>query len=472
MHVYAYISVVGLALVTIASAQDGVKDITDANVTYGAYNPVAAATVNDSPATKRSVKLVSRGTSVQRKVLKRATIQGISQDLPARWSYRGCHTDTAATRVLAGDSTSGDDMSQEKCIAFCDGRGYSVAGVEWGRECFCGYAVPKTAFKAPEEQCSKPCAGKREEVCGEGGRINIFWNGDAAPGILAQSGDYNSIGCYSDNPASRALTSGIGLSGGVRVSDCTTACASQGYEYAGVEFGRECFCGSSIQNGAKPIAADSCNMPCTGDKTQYCGGAGAINMYKSSKPQKNTPSAIQDAWTSKGCYTDDPSRRILSYKVPNFENFSAASCVSKCATLGYLYGGAEYGSECFCGNSIDNGNIPAASGCDMSCAGNRADTCGGSGRISLYMAPCQGVPGCHTNVGLYKVLKVKNAKQCSDACHADPRCQAMQTGPIPTMGGKFCNLFEYAIPIVKGNVDDDSCKAFNFFDSACSLPAE
>ncbi|KAK1977594.1 WSC domain-containing protein [Colletotrichum cereale] len=465
MHVYSCISVVSLALFKIASAQDGVEDITDWNVTYGAYNPVAAEAISDSAATKRSVKLLAH-------VLKRATINGICQDLPAKWSHRGCHTDTASTRVLAGDSTSGDDISQEKCIAFCDGRGYSVAGVEWGRECFCEYAVPTTAFKAPEEECSKPCTGNTDEVCGEGSRINIFWNGDAAPGILAQSGDYNSIGCYSDHPGARALTSSIHLSGGMRVSDCITASASQGYEYAGVEFGSECFCGSSIQNGAALIAAESCNIPCTADKTQYCGGAGALNIYKSLKPQKDTPSTVQDAWTSKGCYTDDPSTRILSYKVSSFDSFSAAACVSRCAILGYLYGDTEYGSECFCGNSIDNGHTPASSGCDMSCAGNRADTCGGAGRINLYVAPCQGIPGCHINVGIYKVLKVKAAKQCSDACHADPRCQAMQTGPIPILGGKFCNLFDYAIPIVKANVGGDFCKAFDFFDSAWSLPAE
>ncbi|KZL64145.1 wsc domain-containing protein [Colletotrichum incanum] len=468
MHVYSYFSVVGLALATIASAQDEVEDITNGNVTYGAYNPVAADTVDINSATKRSVELLARGSSVQRKILKRATVKGICQDLATNWSYKGCHTDTTSTRVLSGDSFHADDMSQEKCIQFCDGKGYSVAGVEWGRECYCGYVLPKSAFKAPEEECSKPCTGAKDQVCGEGGRINVFWNGDAAPEILAQSGDFNSIGCYSDHPAARALTSGIGLSGGVRVSDCTTACAAQGYQFAGLEFGKECFCGASIQNGAKPIPAESCNMACTADKTQYCGGAGAINIYKNSKVEMSGPSTIPDGWTSKKCYTDNPSKRILSYKVPSFDKFSAAQCVSKCAGLGYLYAGLEYGSECFCGNSIDNGNTPATSGCDMSCAGNRADMCGGAGRINLYVAPCQGVPGCHINVGLYKVLKVRTAKQCSDACRADTRCQAIQLGPL-LFGYKFCNLFDYAIPVVKGHVDNDFCDAYNFFDSVCSL---
>ncbi|GKT47811.1 WSC domain-containing protein [Colletotrichum spaethianum] len=464
MHFYSYLSAVGIAIITIASAQDKVEDLTNGNVTYGAYNPIAVDAPYANATTKRSVKLVARGTSVQRNVLKRATLDGICQNLPSKWSHRGCYADTVSTRVLSGDSTSGDDMSQEKCIEFCDGKGYSFAGVEWGRECFCGYALPKSALKALEGDCSKPCTGNRDEVCGDGGRINIFWNGDAAPEILAQSGDFNSIGCYSDTPSARALTTGISLSGGVRVSDCTTACAAQGYQFAGVEFGRECFCGASIQNGAKPISAESCNMACTADKTQYCGGAAAINIYQNSKIQKGGPSKIPDLWTSKNCYTDSPSKRILSYKVPSFDKFSAASCISKCAGLNYLYAGLEYGSECFCGNTIDNGNTPATSGCDMQ-PGRYVRWCW---THNLYVAPCQGVPGCHINVGLYKILKVKTPEQCSDACHADSRCQAIQLGPLP-FGYKFCNLFDYAIPIVRTNVGNDICNAYNFFDSACSL---
>ncbi|KAJ0165994.1 WSC domain-containing protein [Colletotrichum tanaceti] len=480
MHVYSYLPVVALAFITAVSAQDNttvvsapddIQDVTNSNYTYCSLNSIAITA--DTAPSKRSVELVAHGTSIQRSVLKRTLPQGICTSLPSKWSYLGCHTDSPSARGLSGASLHGDDMSQEKCIQFCDGNGYSVAGVEWGRECYCGYLLASSSVKAPEEDCSKPCAGNSDEVCGEGGRINVFTNGDAAPAILAASGDFKSLGCYSDQASARTLTAGISLSGGVRVSDCTSACAAQGYPYAGLEFGRECWCGTGIQNGGKPIAAESCNMACTADKTQYCGGAAAINIYKNDKLQVGGPSVIPDGWSSKSCYTDSPSSRALSYKVPSFDTFSAAQCVSKCAGLNYLYAGLEYGSECYCGNTIDNGNGPAASGCDMSCAGNRADTCGGAGRINVYQAPCKGTPGCNFGYGVVKSYAGNGltAKKCADYCHAESACQSFQFGIDFSSNKPACLLFKYAIPVVlsRGSGTISPCNTYTFYDSACSL---
>ncbi|GKT44524.1 WSC domain-containing protein [Colletotrichum spaethianum] len=453
MHAYSALSLVSFTLVTIASA---------ASSRPGAINPIAPENAATNATTKRSVELVGRGTSVQRDVQKRST-NGICDTLASPWTYMGCFTDTTSGRVLDGDSYHGDDMSQEKCIAYCDGKGYSMAGVEWGRECYCGYLLDTSADKSPETDCSKPCAGNSDEVCGNGGRINVFTNGDAAPAILAASGDFTSLGCYSDHASARTLTTSISLPGNVRVSDCTTACANQGFQYAGLEFGKECFCGSSIQNGGAPIAAKSCNMACTADKTQYCGGRAAINIYKSSKPQTGGPSVIPDNWVALGCYTDSPSSRSLSYKIPSFDKFSAAQCVSQCAGLGYQFAGLEYGSECFCGNTIDNGNSPASSGCDMSCAGNRFDTCGGAGRINIYQAACQGTRDCHFGYGLIDEIDITSDKQCSDHCHANPNCQSYQLGV--DYGQYFCNIFSYAIPVVRANANDNRCLSFKFYDS-------
>ncbi|KZL85915.1 copper radical oxidase [Colletotrichum incanum] len=457
MHAYSALSLVIVALSTTASAAEYLD---------GAVNPIAPENAADTAATKRSVELVARGTSVQRDAQKRS-LNGICDSLPLPWTYLGCFTDGTAGRVLDGDSYHGDDMSQEKCIAYCDGKGYSVAGVEWGRECYCGYLLDDSADKALETDCSKPCVGNNDEVCGNGGRINVFTNGDVAPAILAAHGDFASLGCYSDHASARTLTTSISLPGNVRVSDCTTACANQGFQYAGLEFGRECFCGSSIQNGGAPIPAKSCNMACTADKSQYCGGRAAINIYKSSKPQTGGPSVIPDGWEAKSCYTDSPSRRALSYKVPSFDKFSAAQCVSKCAGLGYLYAGLEYGSECFCGSTIDGGNTPASSGCDMSCAGNRFDTCGGAGRINIYEADCKGTPDCHFNYGKIDLTHPATEKDCSDRCHANPDCQAIQVGR--DNGILFCNTFSKPIAVIRAHNNSPYCLSCTFYAGVCSL---
>ncbi|KAK1976643.1 WSC domain-containing protein [Colletotrichum cereale] len=458
MRTYSLLYLVNLTLVTSASAD---------RYYNGAINPIAPENVsNDTAVSKRFAGLVSRGTSVQRDVLKRS-VNGICDTLPNPWTYMGCFTDTTSLRVLSGDSHHGDDMSQEKCIAYCDGKGYSVAGVEWGRECYCGYLLDTAADKALETECSKPCAGNSDEVCGEGGRLNVFTNGDAAPAIVAASGDFVSMGCYSDQASARTLTTSISLPGNVRVSDCTTACAAQGFLYAGLEFGRECFCGTGIQNGGAPIPAKSCNMACTADKTQYCGGAAAINIYKSTVPQTGGPSAIPNGWVAQSCYTDSPSQRALSYKVPSFDKFSAAQCITQCDGLGYTYAGLEYGSECFCGNSIDGGNSPASSGCDMSCAGNRFDTCGGAGRINIYQTDCKGTPDCHFNYGFTGTTYPATKKECSDRCHADPNCVAIQIGPHGN--GIFCNTFSKPIAVIRAHSNDPYCLSCTMYDGVCSL---
>jgi len=59
---------------------------------------------------------------------------------------------------------------------------------------------------------------------------------------------------------------------------CALFCHTQGHVYAGVEFGVECFCGTSL--GEKPRVDDfRCNMPCSGDATQTCGAGNIIQVY-------------------------------------------------------------------------------------------------------------------------------------------------------------------------------------------------
>ena len=80
-------------------------------------------------------------------------------------------------------------MAEEKCIEFCDAKGYSMAGLEFGQECYCGYSLGPSGTKASELDCNMPCSGNGDELCGAGGRLNVFSNGDAAPTVLPQAGD-------------------------------------------------------------------------------------------------------------------------------------------------------------------------------------------------------------------------------------------------------------------------------------------
>ncbi|KAI0695623.1 hypothetical protein BC835DRAFT_1273017, partial [Cytidiella melzeri] len=67
-------------------------------------------------------------------------------------------------------------------------------------------------------------------------------------------------------------------------ASCATSCAAQGFNFAGVEFSDECYCGTGYVGGELPPEADvsECNMPCAGDVNATCGGPWRIQLYKSS----------------------------------------------------------------------------------------------------------------------------------------------------------------------------------------------
>jgi len=88
-----------------------------------------------------------------------------------------------------------------------------------------------------------------------------------------------------------------------------------------------------------------------------------------------------------GCYRDQgeptgTNGRDLNGFVVNDGNMSTAFCTSTCQGKGFRYAATQYGSWCFCGNSY--GRSGQADNCNMKCAGNPAETCGGSWANSVY----------------------------------------------------------------------------------------
>jgi len=58
---------------------------------------------------------------------------------------------------------------------------------------------------------------------------------------------------------------------------CIRECAKRGFRYAGVQYGTQCFCGNSYGSYGR---ATNCDMECSGDKSQMCGGSWANSVYK------------------------------------------------------------------------------------------------------------------------------------------------------------------------------------------------
>ena len=61
------------------------------------------------------------------------------------------------------------------------------------------------------------------------------------------------------------------------VEKCKDFCFSAGYQYAGVEFSKECWCGNQRPEDEQP--EEECAMACTGDNNQICGDRWRLNVY-------------------------------------------------------------------------------------------------------------------------------------------------------------------------------------------------
>jgi hypothetical protein len=57
---------------------------------------------------------------------------------------------------------------------------------------------------------------------------------------------------------------------------CMQLCHDAGFSLAGVEDGAQCFCGNSTAAAAQ--AGSGCDMPCSGNATQKCGGRSRVNV--------------------------------------------------------------------------------------------------------------------------------------------------------------------------------------------------
>ncbi|KPI43064.1 putative fungistatic metabolite [Cyphellophora attinorum] len=124
-------------------------------------------------------------------------------------------------------------------------------------------------------------------------------------------------------------------------------------------------------------------MPCAGDASTACGGPDRLSVYQNSGAFVSTNPGPA-GWTSKGCWQDSVSNRVLGYRANTQGGLSIQQCTTACYNAGDQIAGAEYAGECWCGASLNGGRPGLDSQCDMVCSGNSSEYCGGSNALNLY----------------------------------------------------------------------------------------
>jgi hypothetical protein len=263
--------------------------------------------------------------------------------LPTGWSALGCHVDDGSNRALNRGSYQSNNLTIPDCIASCSSKGLPYAGVEYGGECWCG----DVANLVPaSDGCNSRCGGDPSTVCGGGYRISIFQNdalvprapsssavpsttsssarssstsssatsppttssatptstsssrasssssSPAAPSASLPAG-WKSLGCTVDSASKRVLTGSYSESNSQTPALCMARCQSLGYSFAGLQYGKQCYCANSAENAS--MVTSGCTMACAGDKGQTCGGSYRMGLYSlasgstSSSSSSSTP---------------------------------------------------------------------------------------------------------------------------------------------------------------------------------------
>lgn len=66
------------------------------------------------------------------------------------------------------------------------------------------------------------------------------------------------------------------------VEFCLAAAEAGGYQYAGLEYGQECWMGNALaglDKGNKVVGEGDCSMTCVGNRAELCGAGNRVNVW-------------------------------------------------------------------------------------------------------------------------------------------------------------------------------------------------
>ena len=213
--------------------------------------------------------------------------------------------------------------------------------------------------------------------------------------LINGTAQFGYLGCYAEGvPGTRLFSTTVYSKNTNDVGACTTAVVGQQVSnFAGVEYGAECYASQSPPPPASKVADGLCGMPCANAASgQFCGAAGYLSVfYDTTKfdpvtnaftpgnaPPSNKAIIPANNYTYSGCFADNKAgARTLNGSTMNSASMTIEMCTNFCATGGFTLSGTEYAVECYCGNSFNGGAVNATN-CNAICKGDKSELCGGA----------------------------------------------------------------------------------------------
>jgi len=192
--------------------------------------------------------------------------------------------------------------------------------------------------------------------------------------------------CWGEPQSGRALPNKLSNSGGT-VESCLALAFDQGYIYAGLEYGGECWAGNDYPYGGS-VPETYCSMACSGNSAELCGGNWVLTLYVSvalssiSVPSHQSASAT---WTYQSCWGEPSEGTALAYQLIGSDS-TVEQCLDLANNQGFTRAGLENGGECWASTVSPYGGQIPESYCEAPCVANHAQKCGGKRVLSLYVS--------------------------------------------------------------------------------------
>jgi hypothetical protein len=128
----------------------------------------------------------------------------------------------------------------------------------------------------------------------------------------------------------------------------------------------------------------------------YCVRVGSLSMSSSistsstksmgSSSPSATPTSrpILTGWKPLGCYVDDNT--LSNQTITADATLSVESCEAACFSYNYVYAGVKDGGECWCGFFVGNSWTSNQTDCNIPCADDTSQICGGTGVFNIFEA--------------------------------------------------------------------------------------
>ncbi|KAJ7468378.1 hypothetical protein B0H11DRAFT_2305360 [Mycena galericulata] len=201
-----------------------------------------------------------------------------------RWNYTGRYTDSMSNRVLLEKMGVEGGMTTEKCTSACQAKGFSFAGTEYAKGTpslttslvlsmptkeyslqNTGVATAWTPSRPRHATCGAPATRARSAAAGTVLRSSTIPRPRMCPRASGTADAGNTW--YTDSVSNRTFPTSANVEGGMTA---------------------EKWCGDRLDSAP----ASGCDMACTGDSSQNCGGGNRLSVFHDSSTGPVTTTCV------------------------------------------------------------------------------------------------------------------------------------------------------------------------------------